>query len=69
MFPVKNQTGKDCAELIHLNSSAGQLEKDQAVLGTGNGAVAGGAIGQLDAGKDGANGSRNTGVLDKNGSS
>jgi hypothetical protein len=31
----KNQTGKDCAGLIHLNSSAGQLEKDQAVPGTG----------------------------------
>ena len=31
----KNQPEKDCAGLIHLNSSAGLLEKDQRVLGTG----------------------------------
>jgi hypothetical protein len=31
----KNQTEKDCAGLIHLNLTAGQLEKDQGVLGPG----------------------------------
>jgi hypothetical protein len=52
--------------LIHLNSSADQLEKIK-LFWARDGAVAGCAIGQLEANKAGAIGPRDSGLLDKNG--
>jgi hypothetical protein len=34
LWYFKDQTGEDCTRLIYLNSSAGQSEKDEDVLGT-----------------------------------
>ena len=66
----KNKTGKDCTRLIYLNSSAGQSEKDEGVLGTGKiGAIAGCVIGQHKANKAGAIGSKDIGLVDERRSS
>jgi hypothetical protein len=35
LWCFRNQTGEDCTRLIYLNSSAGQSEKNEGVLGTG----------------------------------
>jgi hypothetical protein len=57
----KNTTGKDCTRLIYLNSSAGQSEEHEGVLGTGKiGAIVGCVIGQHEANKAGARSDQKT---------
>ena len=66
LWCFRNQTGEDCTRLIYLNSSAGQSEKDEGVLGTRKiGAIAGCVIGQHKANKAGAIGSKDIGLVDE----
>jgi len=56
--------------LIYLNSSAGHSESDEGVLGTGKiGTIVGCVIGQQEANKAGAIGSKDFGLVDERRSS
>ena len=67
---IKNKPEKTAQRLIYLNSSASQSENDEDVLGTGKiGTIVGCVIGQHEANKAGAIGSKDFSLVDERRSS